>query len=54
MDMHNHAEDILARAKAAGAEAAECSVSSTSRTELNADVGGFTLMRTTFGHSVSV
>lgn len=54
MDMHNHAEDILARAKAVGSEAAECSVSSTSRTELNADVGGFTLMRTTFGHSVSV
>ncbi|MBR3692789.1 MAG: TldD/PmbA family protein [Clostridia bacterium] len=54
MEIRDHAEYILASARASGATQAECAVTATRRTELNADVGGFTLMRTTFGHSLSL
>lgn len=53
MDMHKLCSDALARAVAFGAQA-EVSLSSTRRTELNADHAGFSLMRTTFGHAFSV
>ena len=48
------ARKVLAYAKEAGAEAAQCSVRESKTKEFNVDGGEFSLMRTLFDESVSV
>jgi len=48
------AEYILGKAKALGADMAQCSVSESKTTEFNMDGGEFSLMRTMYDYSVSI
>ena len=48
------AREILAEAKAQGADYAQCSVSESEKKEFNVDGGRFSLMRTLFNRNVSV
>ena len=52
--MKELAREILAEAKAQGAEYAQCSVSEGAKKEFNVDGGRFSLMRTLFNRNVVV
>ena len=48
------AREILAEAKARGADYAQCSVSESEKKEFNVDGGRFSLMRTLFNRNVVI
>ncbi len=52
--MKELAREILAEAKAKGAEYAQCTVSESEKKEFNVDGGRFSLMRTLFNHNVTI
>ena len=52
--MKELAREILAEAKAQGAEYAQCSVSEGAKKEFNVDGGRFSLMRTLFNRNVTI
>ena len=53
-DMNRLAQEILAEAKAQGAEYAQCNVSESEKKEFNVDGGRFSLMRTLFNRNVVI
>ena len=53
-DMNRLAQEILAEAKAQGAEYAQCTVSESEKKEFNVDGGRFSLMRTLFNRNVVI